>query len=133
LGYESPIQLTKENTDRDYNLAVDFCLSNIEKLSVCIATHNEFSNKKAATDAMNMGVAKNHPHLHFSQLYGMSDNITFNLASAGFNVTKYLPYGPVQDVVPYLLRRAQENTSVAGQSSRELLLLEKELKRRKLN
>ncbi len=125
----SPIQPDKESTDRDYNDAVRFCIDHIEKISCCVASHNEKSSMLAVELADEKSLPA-HPHLHFSQLYGMSDNITFNLAHAGYNVSKYLPYGPVKDVVPYLMRRAQENTSVAGQSSRELLLLKKELKRR---
>jgi proline dehydrogenase len=130
-NYLSPIQATKDDTDRDYNLAIDFCLDNIERINFCVASHNECSNKKAASDADLKNIAIYNPHLHFSQLYGMSDNITFNLAKSGYNVSKYLPFGPVRDVVPYLMRRAQENTSVSGQTSRELLLIDKELKRRK--
>lgn len=130
LGYDSPIQNDKNASDMDFNRAASFCLERIESISFCIASHNEFSNWKTATDALASHINPGHPHLHFSQLYGMSDNITFNLAREGFNVTKYLPYGPVRDVIPYLVRRAQENTSVAGQTNRELQLIEKELKRR---
>jgi proline dehydrogenase len=131
LGYDSPIQPSKQAADSDYDRAASFCLNNVERISFCIASHNEFSNFKTATDAAAKNIPTNHPHLHFSQLYGMSDNITFNLAREGYNVTKYLPYGPVRDVIPYLMRRAQENTSVGGQTSRELQLINKELKRRK--
>jgi len=131
LGYDSPIQPNKQAADSDYDRAASFCLDNIKQMSFCIASHNEFSAFKTATDAAAKNIAPNHPHLHFSQLYGMSDNITFNLAREGYNVTKYLPYGPVRDVIPYLTRRAQENTSVGGQTSRELQLINKELKRRK--
>jgi proline dehydrogenase len=131
MNYTSPIQISKEFTDRDYNSAVDFCLNNITTISFCVASHNEYSNKRAAEEALKKNIEAKNTHLNFSQLLGMSDNITFNLAKAGFNVTKYVPYGPVKDVVPYLMRRAQENTSVSGQSSRELLLIKKELERRK--
>lgn len=131
LGYDSPIQNDKQACDTDYNRAAAFCLNNVERLSFCVASHNEFSNFKTATDASKQNIPSNHPHLHFSQLYGMSDNITFNLARDGYHVTKYLPYGPVRDVIPYLMRRAQENTSIGGQTSRELQLINKELKRRK--
>jgi len=130
-GNESPIQPDKAATDSDYNRAAAFCLERIERMNFCIASHNEFSNFEAAGDAAKRNIPPNHPHLHFSQLYGMSDNITFNLAREGYNVTKYLPYGPVRDVIPYLMRRAQENTSIGGQTSRELQLINKELKRRK--
>ena len=130
-GYESPIQADKESSDRDYNAAVDYCISNIEQLSVIVASHNEESNLHAARLLDEKGIPHNHPHIHFSQLYGMSDNITFNLAKEGFNVSKYLPFGPIKDVIPYLMRRAQENSSVSGQTGRELSLIKKELKRRK--
>ncbi len=131
LQYPSPIQETKEQSDRDYDLAVRYCIENIEGLALFIGTHNEKSCQLATEIITQKGLAKNHPHIHFSQLYGMSDNISFNLAKEGFLVSKYLPYGPVADVIPYLMRRAQENTSVAGQMSRELTLLTKEIKRRK--
>jgi proline dehydrogenase len=95
-----------------------------------VATHNEHSNKLAVDLLIRRGEPVNHPRVHFSQLYGMSDNITFNLAKAGCNVSKYLPFGPIEDVIPYLMRRAQENSSVGGQTGRELLLIKKEIKRR---
>jgi proline dehydrogenase len=133
LNYQSPIQENKKNTDEDYNAGVKFCFENIERICFCVASHNENSNRIAADLAMKKNIPAGHPHLHFSQLYGMSDNLTFNLAAAGYNVSKYLPYGPVKDVVPYLMRRAKENTSVAGQTGRELSLLKKEMKRRKNN
>ena len=132
LGYPSPIQPDKESTDRDYDAAVQFCLERLERVSVFIGTHNESSCAKAASWMDRHDVPPAHPHVWFSQLYGMSDNISFNLAAAGYHVAKYLPYGPVKDVVPYLMRRAQENTSVAGQTGRELSLIKKEMKRRKL-
>lgn len=130
-NYLSPIHHDKSSTDGDYDAAVEFCIDNIRGISCCIGSHNERSNMLGAELAMKKGIPASHPHLHFSQLYGMSDNITFNLAHAGYNVTKYVPFGPVEDVVPYLMRRAQENTSVGGMSSRELMLIKKELKRRK--
>lgn len=130
-GYASPIQPDKESTDKDYNAAVDFCLDHIDKISVIVASHNEESNMLAAKRLVERSMPLNHPHVHFSQLYGMSDNITFNLAKDGFSVSKYLPFGPINDVIPYLMRRAQENTSVSGQTGRELALIEVELKRRK--
>jgi proline dehydrogenase len=98
---------------------------------VIVATHNEASNLLATQLLKEKALPFNHPHVHFSQLYGMSDNITYNLAGAGCSVSKYLPFGPINDVVPYLMRRAQENTSVKGQTGRELILIKKELKRRK--
>ena len=130
-GYASPIQPDKEHSDRDYNEAVKFCLQHLEQISVCVASHNEGSNRLALDLAGAMDIPLHHPHLHFSQLLGMSDNLSFNLAHAGAQVTKYVPYGPVKDVVPYLMRRAQENTSVQGQTGRELNLLQRELTRRK--
>jgi proline dehydrogenase len=131
-GYASPIQQAKENSDKDYNEAIRFCIERIQKIAVIVASHNEGSNLLAATLMQEKGLPLNHPHLHFSQLYGMSDNITYNLAKAGCSVSKYLPFGPIKDVVPYLMRRAQENTSVGGQTSRELSLIKKELTRRKM-
>lgn len=130
-GYASPIQPTKEASDRDYNDAVRFCIDHLENIGLIVATHNEYSNLLATQLLQERGYALNHPHVHFSQLYGMSDNITFNLADAGCSVSKYLPFGPIKDVIPYLMRRAQENTSVGGQTGRELVLIKKELKRRK--
>lgn len=133
MNYPSPIQPDKEASDRDFDAAVALCFEHLDQVSVCIATHNEKSSLYGTQLAEKKGIAPSHPHLHFSQLYGMSDNITFNLANSGFNVSKYVPYGPVKDVVPYLMRRAKENTSVGGMSSRELSLIKKEVKRRKGN
>src|SRR6201991_4699207 len=96
-----------------------------------VASHNEYSNLLTTQLLDQKGLPHDHPHLHFSQLYGMSDNITFNLAKAGFSVSKYLPFGPIRDVIPYLMRRAQENSSVSGQTGRELGLIKKEMQRRK--
>ncbi|MCW3463803.1 proline dehydrogenase family protein [Chitinophaga nivalis] len=132
LNYPTPIQPSKAATDKDYDAAVQLCIDNLDKLSVFIGTHNENSCMLAARTMDSKGIPHNHPHVNFSQLLGMSDNITFNLAHAGYHVTKYLPYGPVKDVMPYLIRRAQENTSIAGQMGRELGLIRKELKRRAL-
>jgi proline dehydrogenase len=131
-GYPSPIQPDKASTDNDYNEAVRFCLEHNERIGVIVASHNEHSNLLATQLMDKAGLTHDHPHVHFSQLYGMSDNITYNLAAAGFSVSKYLPFGPIKDVVPYLMRRAEENTSVGGQTSRELGLIEKELKRRSI-
>jgi proline dehydrogenase len=128
---QSPIQISKEATDTDYNEAVQFCMDHIHSTAVIIASHNEQSNLLAAKLLDEMMLPHNHPHVNFSQLYGMSDTITFNLSKEGFNVSKYLPFGPIQDVIPYLMRRAQENTSVSGQTGRELLQLKRELARRK--
>lgn len=130
-GYPSPIQPDKEHTDRDYNRAVRFCIDNIINVAFIVASHNEDSNLLAAELLDEKNLPHNHEHVHFSQLYGMSDNITFNLAKEGYSVSKYLPFGPIRDVIPYLMRRAQENTSVSGQTGRELALINKELRRRK--
>jgi len=130
-GYPSPIQPDKESTDKDYNEAVRYCINNINDIAFIVASHNEESNLLAAQLLDQKEIPHNHPHVHFSQLYGMSDNITFNLAKAGYSVSKYLPFGPIREVIPYLMRRAQENTSVSGQTGRELSLINKELERRK--
>ncbi len=130
-GYPSPIHTTREATDIDFNAAIAFCIANITDTACIIASHNEESNLLTTQLMISNGLVPNHPHIHFSQLYGMSDNITFNLAREGFSVSKYLPFGPISDVVPYLMRRARENKSVSGHTSRELSLIEKELKRRK--
>ncbi len=131
MNYPSPIQPDKETCDTDYNSAVEFCIGNLNLISVIIASHNEYSNLYAIQLMQQKDIAFNHAHVHFSQLYGMSDNITFNLAKAGCWVSKYLPFGPIKDVIPYLMRRAQENSSVSGQTGRELSLIKKELNRRK--
>ena len=131
-GYPSPIHENKEAVDKDYNAALRICVDNYEVMASCNASHNLESNMLQARWIDEKGIVKNHPHLNFCQLYGMSDNITFNLASHGYNVAKYLPYGPVEEVAPYLIRRAQENTSITGDMSRELALFDTELKRRGL-
>ena len=130
MHYPSPIQRNKESTDLDYNLSIEYCIKYLSRISLVIATHNESTNMHTTRILDSKGISHNHPHIHFSQLYGMSDNITFNLAKAGFSVSKYLPFGPIKDVIPYLMRRAQENSSVSGQTSRELGLIKKEKKRR---
>lgn len=130
MGYISPIQPDKEATDRDFNAALAFCIDHFNNIAVIVATHNEESNL-LATRLLDKKQLHDHRHIHFSQLYGMSDNITFNLAKEGFSVSKYLPFGPIKDVIPYLMRRAQENSSVSGQTGRELGLIKKELERRK--
>jgi proline dehydrogenase len=130
VGYSSPIQPDKEATDRDYNAGVEFCINRLDGISLIVASHNENSNLLAVELLQRKGLPLGHPHVHFSQLYGMSDNITFNLAKAGCAVSKYLPFGPIGDVVPYLMRRAQENSSMSGQTGRELGLIRKEMGRR---
>ena len=129
-GVPSPIQPDKQTTDNDYNAAIGYCIDNLESIACIVASHNEQSNLLAVQMMEQKELPYKHPHLHFSQLYGMSDNITFNLAKAGFAVSKYLPFGPINDVIPYLMRRAQENSSVSGQTGRELGLIKKELNRR---
>jgi proline dehydrogenase len=131
LGYASPIQPDKNACDNDYNAAVKFCIDHLENIAVIVASHNEQSNLYATQLLDGKQLPHNHPHVHFSQLYGMSDNITFNLAKSGCSVSKYLPFGPIKDVIPYLMRRAQENSSAVGQTGRELGLIKKELQRRK--
>lgn len=130
-GYPSPIQPDKESSDRDFNAAVALCIEHLDRTGLIVASHNEYSNLYATELLRKKGLPLQHPHVHWSQLYGMSDNITFNLAHAGCSVSKYLPFGPIRDVIPYLMRRAQENTSVKGQTGRELGLINKEFERRK--
>ena len=132
-GYPSPIQPHKKATDRDFDLAIQFCLDHIDRIAFMAGTHNEHSSKLLVDEIHRRQLPYDHPHIHFSQLLGMSDNLSFNLAEAGFQVAKYMPYGPIKAVMPYLFRRAQENTSVAGQTGRELSLINKEKKRRKSN
>jgi len=131
FGYPNPIQPNKESSNNDYNDALLFCVNKIERISICAGTHNEQSSMLLANLMMQNGIQPNDKRIYFSQLFGMSDHISYNLSSAGYNVAKYLPYGPVKSVMPYLFRRAAENTSVKGQSGRELGLIAKEVKRRK--
>lgn len=131
MGYPDPIQPTKEATDQDYNDALRFAVANIDKFAVCAGTHNEQSCQLLATLIESAGIDRSDDRVYFAQLLGMSDNISFKLADLGYNVAKYVPYGPVEKVLPYLFRRADENTSIAGQSGREFTLVKKELKRRR--
>ncbi|MDB4683014.1 proline dehydrogenase family protein, partial [Crocinitomicaceae bacterium] len=133
MGYPSPIQPDKESTDRDYDIALDYILKNINYLSLVAGTHNENSSKKLALALENHNISKDDPRIFFAQLLGMSDHISFNLADHNYNVAKYVPFGPIKEVMPYLLRRADENTSVAGQTGRELGLIKLELLSRKAN
>ena len=130
-GYPSPIQPTKESSDKDYNAALEFCVENIKSMGLVSGSHNEKSNLLLTELISKYGIDPSDESIYFAQLYGMSDNISFNLAKAGYNVVKYVPYGPVEKVMPYLSRRAEENTSVAGQSSREFDLVKREIARRK--
>ena len=131
LGYDTPIQATKADTDRDYNAAIKICLDNLDVVSIVAGTHNESSSRLLFQLMEEKGIDRADKRIYFSQLLGMSDNISYNLASEGLNVVKYVPFGPVKDVMPYLLRRAEENTSVGGQTGRELSMLQQELRRRK--
>jgi proline dehydrogenase len=131
MGYEDPIQPDKEATDRDYNLALKYCVEHIDRIAIFNGTHNEYSSQYLIDLMVEAGLKPDDDRCWFSQLYGMSDHISFNVAKENYNVAKYLPYGPVKHVMPYLLRRAEENTSAAGQSGRELTLITMEVKRRK--
>ncbi len=130
-GYQDPIQPDKETTDKDYNAAIRYCLERIKNIKIFNGTHNDDSTQLMVDYMCDHNIAKDDDHCWFSQLYGMSDNISFNVGKEGFNVAKYLPYGPVKHVMPYLLRRAEENTSAQGQSTRELDFIKQEKNRRK--
>ncbi|MDZ4750792.1 MAG: proline dehydrogenase family protein [Flavobacteriales bacterium] len=132
MGYHDPIQPTKEATDRDFNLALEYCTDHIADISICAGTHNEESSLYLVELMSKKGIDPNDKHIYFAQLMGMSDHISFNLSNAGYKVAKYVPYGPIREVIPYLIRRARENTSVKGQTGRELGLIEREMKRRKM-
>ena len=132
-NYKSPICESKHATDTNFNEGANFILSNLDNFSLFCGSHNEKSIYNILDIMKESKMQKNNPKIWFGQLYGMSDNISFNLAEEGYNVIKYLPFGPIKEVIPYLIRRAEENTSVKGQTSRELELIKKELKRRKSN
>ncbi len=129
----SIIQGSKKDTDKAYNDAINYCINNLNDISFCAATHNAKSSLLVTKLMSELEIPKDSPNVHFSQLYGMSDHITYNLAYHGYNVSKYLPYGPIKDVIPYLIRRANENSAISGQMSRELSLIHKETIRRKNN
>ncbi len=129
-GYQDPIQPDKASTDRDFNAALSYCVEHIDSMALFAGTHNEESTHFLIDLIDKFKLPHNHPNVEFSQLLGMSDNLSFNLAHAGFNVSKYVPYGPVKSVMPYLIRRAEENTSIKGQAGRELTLINAELLRR---
>ena len=131
-GYPSPICESKKATDENFDNVVAYMVENLDTMSLFAGTHNEISSYRLMEQMEAKNIEHNDPRIWFGQLYGMSDHISFNLAKEGYNVAKYLPFGPVKDVMPYLIRRAEENTSVAGQTSRELTLLKKERKRRKI-
>jgi proline dehydrogenase len=130
-GYPSPIQPDKASCDRDYDAGLDFVTDNLDRCALCAGTHNEDSSMYLSHLLEKKRISKDDRRVYFAQLLGMSDHISYNLADAGYNVAKYVPYGPVREVMPYLIRRANENTSVKGQTSRELGLINKELRRRK--
>lgn len=132
MGYPSPIQATKADTDADYDASLSYCIDHVDEIAIVAGTHNEQSCMHLASLMNEKNVRHDHPHIYFSQLLGMSDNLSFNLANAGYHVAKYVPYGPIEAVMPYLFRRAQENTSVAGQTGRELKLILKEKARRRV-
>lgn len=131
MGYPSPIQPDKASTDRDYNSIIHYLVDNVDTINFMVATHNEESTNLLASLIKEKNLPLNHPSIYFAQLYGMSDHITYNIADKGYNVAKYVPYGAVKTMMPYLFRRAEENSSVKGQTSRELRLIESEVKRRK--
>jgi proline dehydrogenase len=131
MGYPDPIQPDRESTDRDYNLALKISMDHLDVVSIFNGTHNEYSSRYLTELMKERGVEPSDKRIWFSQLYGMSEHISFNLSAAGFNVAKYVPYGPVRYVLPYLMRRVEENTSVKGQTGRELALIKKERIRRK--
>jgi len=131
MGYPDPIQSNKAATDKDFNRAVKYCLDHIDSIAVCAGTHNENSSAYQVELMKKLNIAKNDPRVYFAQLYGMSDNVSYKLASQQYNIAKYVPYGKVEKVMPYLIRRAEENTSMTGQSSREFRLVKKEIRRRK--
>lgn len=132
MGYPSPIQPDKAASDKDYDESLRFCIKNIDQIGIVCGTHNEESSRLLTTLIDENSIPHDHPHVYFAQLLGMSDNLSFNLSDAGYNVAKYVPYGPIKAVMPYLFRRAQENTSVAGQTGRELGLIAKEKQRRRI-
>jgi proline dehydrogenase len=132
-GRPSPINPSKEASDAMFDAAAAYCIKHIDRLAFCLGTHNAYSCTSIVGSMQDVGLPSNDARIWFAQLLGMSDNLSYPLAAQGFNVAKYVPYGPVKEVVPYLIRRAQENTTVAGQSSRELRLIEAEVKRRGLN
>jgi proline dehydrogenase len=133
MGYPSPIQVDKAATDRDFDQALRFCVDNKQRIAFCAGTHNEQSSQYLTLLMNKYNISPGDPNVYFAQLYGMSDHISYNLAEAGYRVAKYVPYGPVKAVMPYLFRRAEENTSVAGQTGRELGLIKAELNRRSRN
>jgi proline dehydrogenase len=132
MGYESPVHPDKKATDRDFNAALEYCIDHLDDIAFVAGTHNERSTQLLAQMMHQRGLSHDHPQIFFSQLYGMGDNLSYVLAKNRYNVSKYVPYGPVADAIPYLVRRAEENSSAAGQVSREFELIKSELQRRRL-
>ena len=130
-NYNIPVHLKKEDTDKDFNKALEICVQNIDRISICSGTHNIKSSEYLIKLMKENGIKSNDKRIYSSQLLGMSDNISYNLAKANYNVCKYVPYGPIKEVIPYLIRRAEENRSISGQMSRELSNIIKEKKRRR--
>ena len=130
MKYPNPLCISKTATDKNFDAGISFLIDNLEQCTLFVGSHNERSIITLIELLQRKKIPSNHPNVWFGQLYGMSDHLSFNLAQAGYNVAKYIPFGPVREVMPYLIRRAEENISVAGQSSRELELISKELKRR---
>lgn len=133
IGYPSPIHENKAATDADYDASIEYCIKHYREVAFVAATHNEESTRHLAEKMFDAGIPADHQNIFYSQLYGMGDNISYVLASKGYNVSKYVPYGPVADAIPYLIRRANENSSAAGQVSRELEMISRELERRKID
>jgi proline dehydrogenase len=131
MGYPDPIQPDQESSDRDFNESLRYCVRHIDQVAICCGSHNEESSMLLTDLMRENGILPSDPRVCFAQLFGMSDHISFNLAHAGYRVAKYVPYGPIREVIPYLIRRAQENTSVKGQTGRELALIRREVARRK--
>ena len=132
MGYPSPIHADKAATDADYDAALEYCLKHVDDMAFVAGTHNEASTQLLASKMHELGIAPDHPNVFFSQLYGMGDNLSYVLAKNNYSVSKYVPYGPVAESIPYLIRRAQENSSAAGQVSREFEMIARELRRRRL-
>jgi len=129
-NYESPIQPTKSDTDLEFDNSVKFCVDNIDNISIWVGSHNEFSSMQLVKIMKEKKIKSNDKRIWFSQLYGMSDNISFALADMGYNVVKLIPFGPIEKTIPYLIRRANENSSVKGQSNRQFTLIKNEINRR---
>ena len=133
LKYDIPVFETKNKSDESFNKSLKICCDNINHISICAGTHNEYSSQLLIDLMKKNNIDKNNPRIYFSQLLGMCDHISYNIAEHGFNTAKYVPYGPIKDVIPYLIRRAEENTSISGQMNRDLSNIISEKKRRKFN